>query len=241
MSSKILFSFSLIICLFGFGCAKQIISDDETISPEDISLPSTPIETEEQTISSGLPKFSIDSFEVSSIDTENWKTHANEVCGFSFKYPNDWTIFTDNKISTAVASPETVEDLKFFFESDREDKTAPPPKSFDFSASCLPDIKTFIDQHDKNLPDSTLGSITNLSEYIDLHINHPLGPLISLLGQATLGEQTAYEIGLAGHSVRFAFWIEYRQLYELILPDIENTDQLSPTQQQILDSFVFTK
>jgi len=211
MSNKIFVSLSLVFLLIGSGCVKTSIPVSNSPVLE------TPTEIIDQNV----------------IDTSNWKTATNEACNFSFQYPSDWTVI-DSENSSAVLSLETAEEINT--------DTPEILPGFDFSASCFPDIKTFITQHNENLSDSELEKIKNLTEYIVANIVHPYGPFFSLFESMRISDQKAYRVTLLGNSVSFAVWFEYQgRVLELIFPDIENPNQLSSIQQEILNSFRITQ
>jgi hypothetical protein len=153
------------------------------------------------------------------IDTSDWQSYSNQEIGFSFLYPSDLVpnIFDDSEAGFGVTVSENFPE-QF------------PGQWVKFSVYRYNDFYKFLEQYSG-------GSAKNLSEYVV-----STDSIDFFLGETKIDDRLAYEMTFVGHSATFVILSEDGEgLFLLTFPGLENRDQLSPIQQEILSSFRFAK
>lgn len=171
-----------------------------------------------------------DNAAIAPVDTQNWKMYTNTACKFSFRYPDDAVV---NLVAAKFVEIMTEEDLNF-----QKNQEGEVPPFFYIAVSCLDDLPSLIANHGDNF-DRPVESITNLEDFLNANTL----PSIKLIGQTTVDGYPAFKTIVGAYSDTYALWIDRAGvIYQLAFSLSSDNDKLiSPIQQQILASFVFTE
>src|SRR5258708_4107533 len=157
-------------------------------------------------------------------ETANWKTYTNDLNGFEFKYPNDWSL-TNFDAYVSLNSPENekifqqIQDGKMYGEGYMED----------IIFTDIGDIKKEPENTANRLNAKTLAEFVNKD------------PLISEVKQVSFASVPAFEMVRGGFCAYYTIMIDKNnEIYQIMFCNVERKDKLTPTEKQILSTFKFT-
>jgi hypothetical protein len=159
----------VILCAVLFGAIGYVLGNKKTIKPE------TPVAETAIVEASEIPAVTSPTVSASTSQTASWKTYTNDTYGFSFQYPNDWTILSD----TAGTNGSVKNKLEMIGSGKEDFSLWVNPDGFGFEAAS--------DMYQAEILNGKI-SIINHTE------NQPSAEFPELSGQAVIGTLTSSNI-----------------------------------------------
>lgn len=162
----------------------------------------------------------------SNVDTSSWKTYTNDLCRFTLKYPKDAIVVQSSKDNVTIT---TQEDLDF-----QKNQEGEVPSAYYVGASCK-NLNALIAENGSNfIGDSK--SITTLDGFFSNNTSNTIQKIDSV----NIGGQSAIAAHI-GASQWYSLWIDRGNIAVIDFSYAQTAEELSPVQQAILASIVFTK
>lgn len=155
-----------------------------------------------------------------------WKSYANKQYGFSFKYPQDWSLKQSGPVTptsrelVSLKSPEAIaENLPVYGDN------------FTISYS-----KTINDEL------ASGGDWMGKRTYADLaDFLTDTSSTIGKIGETTVGDKKGFEVIVGGYGSSYAIMVENDGIYTLNFIKAADRGSLSSVEKEILSTFVFNK
>lgn len=139
-----------------------------------------------------------------------WKTYANQICGFSFRYPNDWEVISESGTSASVRRMDNSQ----------------------LSFECWSDLNIL-----KNL--QTIGqNAESLKEYLTITGDSPSNIQEKDIANAEVAYESIYP-SMSGASYEL-WMENHGKIYLIYSSDVDDKGRLPSIEQQILTSFTLT-
>jgi len=161
----------------------------------------------------------------STDETADWKTYTNTDYKFSFKYPSDWTLNSNDEKAVTVNSPENQAAKQKVDSGEMNGEGYMSDITF-YSYNSLSEA-------DGNNPKKW----TNISDMISDKGYFPNG-----LIKTSLTGQTAYE-GIEGGFGQYYIYVLQKdsKIFKVLFGNVETKDKLTLIDKKILSTFQFTK
>lgn len=159
-------------------------------------------------------------------ETANWKTYTNSSLGFSFKYPQDWTL------SNATTEESQSGKIVSLVSPEAQKQNLPPGYDRNLVVSYFKDM---------NSDAARGGSWEGQRTYKSLvdYFTDQKAPTENI-GETAVDGKKGYEVAIGGFGISFGIMVEYNGIYKLNFSIADSKKDLGSVEKQILSTFKFT-
>jgi hypothetical protein len=162
----------------------------------------------------------------SPIDTSDWKTYTNNEYGYSLKYPSDWEL---KEYSNMEGSPITLisPETKKIIEQNTTSGGA--SISSEFQIDYYPSITDEAENKANNYSALTIDELINKNS------------TLTKIGTTKLGNNPAIDLIWGGYGTNYTILSDKNNHLYKVRTNVANKNGLSEIQNEIINSFQFTK
>lgn len=211
-----------LLYLTPLGVPSKNSTNPERTSPESISPA-----TNGATITINIQSSAI-------VDVSDWQTYTNERCGFSFKYPGDWSANATIAGITVVNPgseiiPQKIKDTAW---------SGQPTDSGIFSAGCYHNFQEYYSSVGGLTQDTKYPFPIQLGEYLTIDNGYYRVP-----AGVEIGGVYALEYFQSGHDGNYLLFVERPtgEIFEIDFYGVTTMEHLTNFQKAIFKSFVFIR